>query len=246
MKQKVMPLVQHLEELRRVLIKSIIVLSITSVAGWWFRSDLLGLLARPITDRGYKLVYITPLEPLYAQLKLAIMAGFVIALPFVLWQIWGYILPALKPEERKNLRFVVVISLFLFLLGTTFAYFSVFKVGINFFIDIAQGSAVPTLSMGSYLSFVVSFLLPFGLVFELPLIMVFLAKTGVVEPKFFAKKRKYAVLVIFIAAAFLTPGPDIMSQLFMGVPLYLLYEVSIVLASVFSRKKNKIKEENPE
>lgn len=127
-------------------------MGITSIAGWWFRNDLLGILTRPITDRGYKLVYI---------------------------------------------------------------------------------------SMANYLDFVTSFLLPFGLVFELPLVMIFLAKTGIVEPSFFGKKRKYAVVLIFIAAAILTPGPDILSQLFMGVPLYLLYEISIALARIFTRNKKK-------
>lgn len=237
MNEKVMPLVQHLEELRQALIKSLIAVSITSVAGWWFRTDLLGILARPVTDRGYKLVYITPLEPFYTQMKLAIMAGFMIALPFVLWQVWGFIRPALQPHERKYLKVVVPLSVFQFLLGITFAYFSVFKIGINFFIDIGQGTAVPTLSMGNYLGFAASFLLPFGLVFELPLVMVFLARTGIVEPGFFAKKRKYALLLIFVAAAILTPGPDILSQLFMGVPLYLLYEISIALARFTSRNR---------
>lgn len=239
MDEKVMPLVQHLEDLRQVLIKSVIALSITSVAGWWFRTDLLGVLARPITDKGYKLVYLTPLEPFYTQLKLAIMSGFVIALPFVLWQIWSFVVPALQPQERKYIKIVVPLSVFLFLLGTTFAYFSVFRLGINFFMEIGQGTAVPTLSMGSYLSFVVSFLIPFGLVFELPLVMVFLAKTGIVEPGLFARKRKYALLLIFVAAGILTPGPDILSQLFMGVPLYLLYEISILLARFFSRNQKR-------
>lgn len=238
MNEKVMPLLQHLEDLRKVLIKSIIATCITSIAGWIFRNDLLKILARPVTDKGFKLVYLTPLEPFYTELKLAAVAGFIIALPFILWQIWGFVLPALKPAEIKYLRIIVVVSLFQFVLGTVFAYFTVFKMGISFFIDFGQGVAMPTLSMGQYLSFAVSFLIPFGLIFELPLVIIFLAKIGAVSPQFFSKKRKYAILIIVIAAAVLTPGPDIMSQMLMAIPVYLLYELSILLARFFYDKGN--------
>ena len=233
MNEKIMPLLQHLEDLRKVLIKCIIAICITSIAGWIFRNDLLKILARPVTDKGLKLVYLTPLEPFYTELKLAAVAGFVIALPFILWQVWGFVLPALKSTEIKYLRIIVVVSLFQFALGTVFAYFTVFQLGISFFIDFGRGLAVPTLSMGQYLSFAVSFLLPFGLIFELPLVIIFLAKIGVVSPAFLSKKRKYAILSIVIVAAILTPGPDIMSQLLMATPVYLLYELSIFLARFF-------------
>ena len=237
MNEKIMPLLQHLEDLRKVLIKSIIAMCITSIAGWIFRNDLLKILARPVTDKGYKLVYLTPLEPFYTEIKLAAAAGFIIALPFILWQVWGFILPALKPTEIKYLRIIVLVSLLQFLLGITFAYFTVFKLGVSFFIDFGQGTAVPTLSMGQYLSFAVSFLIPFGLIFELPLVILFLAKIGIVSPDLLSKKRKYAILIIVIAAAFLTPGPDIMSQMLMATPVYLLYEFSILLARFFYHKE---------
>jgi sec-independent protein translocase protein TatC len=234
MENNVMPLIQHLEELRKVIIRSLMAFGITLVAGWWFRNDVMRFLVLPITDKGYKLVYLTPLEPFYTELKLAVIAGFVLALPFILWEVWGFLLPALKPAEKKYVKVIVVFSLLQFLLGITFAFFTVFKIGINFFLEIGRdAAAVPTLSMGNYLSFVASFIIPFGLFFELPLVMIFLAKIGVVNPEVFAKNRKYAILLICIAAGILTPGPDVLSQLLMSVPLYLLYEVSVVISKFF-------------
>lgn len=239
MKNNIMPLIQHLEELRKVIIKCLIALGISSFVGWWLRNDVMRFLVRPITDKGYKLVYLTPMEPFFTELKLAIITGFVLSFPLILWHVWGFLLPALKTSEKKYIKVIVVVSVFQFLIGVTFAFFSVFKIGINFFLAIGQdAAAVPALSMGRYLSFVASFIIPFGLVFELPLVMIFFTKLGVVEPKFFTNHRKYALLLIFIAAAILTPGPDIFSQFMMGIPLYLLYEVSAFASKIIFTNRN--------
>ena len=239
LKNNIMPLVQHLEELRKVIIKCLIALCISSVVGWWVRNDVMRFLVRPITDKGYKLVYLTPMEPFFTELKLAMITGFVLSFPFILWHVWGFLLPALKTSEKKYIKVTVVVSVFQFFIGVTFAFFSVFKIGINFFLAIGQdASVVPALSIGNYLSFVACFILPFGLVFELPLVMIILTKLGVVEPTVFTKNRKYALLLILIASAIMTPGPDVFSQFMMGIPLYLLYEVSAFVSKIIYSNRN--------
>lgn len=157
--------------------------------------------------------------------------GFVIALPYILYQIWSFVLPALKAKEKQALGTIVPASVILFVVGIGFAYFTVFQVGLKFFWAFAESSNIQQIyGMDEYLSFCIAFLLPFGLIFELPIVVLVLAKMGLVSPKFLASKRRYALLIIFVIAAVLTPGPDIISQVMMAAPMYILFEISIFLA----------------
>lgn len=235
---KPMSFLEHLEELRWVIIKSLLSLVPATVAGWYLGNQVMILLTLPLKRRGISLAYFSPAEPIFARLKIAFFTGLFLALPYIFWQIWLFIRPALKPNERRYVRLLVPVAYVLFIAGVVFAYTTVFQVGVNFFIDFAAtslGGLAPTFSISRYLSFTMGFLLPFGVVFELPLIFFFLALLGLVRYRFLVTNRKYAILLIFIVAAVLTPGPDIISQLLMAAPLYILFEVSLIIVWLVER-----------
>lgn len=242
MKEKAMTIIEHLEELRKVIIISFLSLIPTSVVGWLLRERTLAILLKPATDRHVKLVYLTPMEPFFVMMKVAIISGVILATPIILWQVWSFILPALRSHEKRMLVAIVPFSVLLFVVGVVFGYLTVFKFGMNFFINFASSQIIaltPTFKLSDYLSFAISFLLPFGVIFEMPLVVLVLAKIGIVNSRFLAKKRKYAILIIFIIAAIVTPTPDVFTQTFVAGPMYILYEVSILIAYVVGRNKRK-------
>lgn len=179
-----------------------------------------------------------------AYLKIAIISGIVISSPISLMQIWLFIKPGLKPNERKYLRFGLWMGIVFFLIGVVFAYFTLVPITINFFTEISKNEIAPLFSFDSYLSFISSILLSSGLVFELPLLIILLTQLNLITASTLIKYRKYVILVIFIIAAVITP-PDVISQALLGVPMVLLYEISIWIAKVIGkRKKEKAYEEN--
>ena len=237
-----MSVLQHLEELRKVLIVCIVSLIPATFVAWFFKEDILGLLVRPLREKNpdYTLNFFGPTEAFFVFLKLSIATGFLIALPIILYQVWKFVLPALRSNEKKVLYTIVPSSFILFIGGIAFAYFSVFKIALSFFLGFGGEYADPLLRLSDYLSFVLTFLLPFGLVFQLPIVILFLTRMGIVTPKFLAQKRKYAFFIIVVIAAVLTP-PDVISQALMALPIYLLYEISILISYLF-RKKKKVSE----
>jgi sec-independent protein translocase protein TatC len=233
-----MTFMEHLEELRRVLIVCAVAVAVTTGAVYGlFRQELLAWVTAPLAKHQVPMVYIGLGEAFMTQIKLALAAGFVLALPVILWQVWGFIVPALKPEEKRVIGAIVFFSVLLFLAGAAFAYLVVLRLAVRFLITVAGPGIQPMFSIGHYVSFLISFLLPFGLAFELPLIMYFLARWGILTGEWLRRNRRFAVVLIFIAAAALTPGPDVISQLCMAGPLLVLYEASVWVARVASHKK---------
>lgn len=233
-----MTLMEHLEDLRRVLVVSAVTLGITTgIVYGLFREELYAWVTSPLQEYDIPMIFIGMGEAFMTQIKLALAAGFVLALPVILWQIWGFIVPALKPEEKRAVGLIVPLSVVLFVGGVAFAYYGVFRYAARFLIVIAGPDLQPMLSIGQYVSFLITFLIPFGLAFELPLIVYFLARWGVVSGEWLVKNRKFAIVIVFIMAAALTPGPDVISQLMMGGPLLALYEVSIWIAKAVGQHK---------
>lgn len=232
MSEKKMPILKHLDELRRVLIISLVSIIPASGIAWFFREDLLKILTRPVDNLNYKLVYISPTEAFIANIKIAVIGGIILASPIITWQIWSFILPALTKQEKKYVFIVMPISVFLFVTGVVFGYFTVFNFGVAFLLGFGGEGLEPMLSLNKYLSFAFWFLLPFGIIFELPLVILFLTRIGLVTPTFLARNRKFALLVIFIISALVTPTTDMVSQLAMAGPMYLLYEISIWISRV--------------
>ncbi|MBU1061291.1 MAG: twin-arginine translocase subunit TatC [Candidatus Omnitrophica bacterium] len=230
MEVKRLTFVEHLEELRSRLIKSIIFLIIASCISYAFKDIILDFVVRPVG----KLVFIAPQEAFITNIKIAFLAGLYLSLPFLLYEVWGFISVGLKGKEKKYALIFGLFSFINFVLGILFGYFIIVPIGMRFLLSFSRDFIVPMLSMGRYISFIGTLTFVSGVIFELPIAILFLTKIGVVTPGFLSKNRKYAIVIIFIIAAIFTP-PDIITQCLMAVPLMGLYELSIVLSRFVRR-----------
>ncbi len=235
-------LLEHLGELRKSLIISVVSIMVASVASYAYSEQLLNIVTMPLRAINQQLIVTGVTEAFFVKLQLSILAGFIIAFPIVAWSIWRFFKPALYPHERKYIYILFPVSIILFVSGVLFAYFGILPLVLRFFVYIAGESLQTMFKVDQYVSFVMSFSIPFGIVFELPVLTFFLTKIGVVKPQMLSKNRKYAILFIVIVAGVLTPGPDPISQVMMAVPVYLLYEVSILVAK-FSKPRPKKEED---
>ena len=235
------PLIEHLTELRSRLIRSVIGLGIAAVVCFIFADKIFNILLIPYEraagDVGeLKLIYTAPQEYLFTQFKIALFGGLFIAFPVIASQLYMFVAPGLYKNERRVMIPIVVLSTFFFIGGALFGYFIVFPWGFQFFLSFASDSIKALPSMKEYLSFATKLLLAFGLVFELPIVITFLARLGLVTVPFLRENRKYAVLLFFVGAAMITP-PDVVTQIMMAFPLMLLYEISIWGAILFGQKE---------
>ena len=233
-----MSIINHLDDLRKRLIIILITFIITSSGAYYYSEKLVDFL----TSSAGKLYYITPAEAFFAHIKVAFVVGFIVSLPIIIHQIWLFVAPALRCVEKKAGIYLIPSAVLLFLLGISFSYFLVLPTAMKFFIGFQTDSLQPMLSLGQYLSFVISFILPFGFVFQLPIVIIILTKFGIVKPAYLQKKRKYVVLIAFIIGAVVSPTPDVLSQIMIAVPTMLLFEISLFLAKYMVKPKEKSKE----
>lgn len=241
--EKGMSLTDHLYELRSCLIASLIALGIGFVVSFYFSERILKFLTGFITpDRRPAFVFLSPAEALWANFKVALFAGIILALPVILYEVWRFISPALYERERRYALPFLIIGVVSFGIGLLFCYMVVLRFAMDFLLTYKTADITPMISIGAYIDFVMKFMLAFGLVFELPLIIIFLTRIGLLTPKFLSRNRKYAILINFIIAAILTPTPDIFNQLLMAGPLIALYEVGIIGARIFCRSAKGKKE----
>ncbi|MFC1812799.1 twin-arginine translocase subunit TatC [Thermodesulfobacteriota bacterium] len=239
------PFTGHLEELRKRLITCFIAVGIGFVAAYGFKEKLFQILMHPLVSvmkTGETLIFTGLPEAFFTYLKVAFLAGLILASPVIIYQFWIFVAPGLYEKEQRLLVPIVFLSTFFFLGGAFFGYFVVFPFGFKFFLGFATDVIKPFPSMREYLSFSSKLLLAFGLVFELPLIITFLAKLGIVNVPFLKKNRKYAILLFFVGAAIITP-PDVVTQIMMALPLMVLYEISIIGARIFGKKPRDDKRE---
>src|SRR5687767_11260008 len=232
-----MPFMEHLGELRIRIMRSLYALLAGLVVAFPFSERITDFLARPVTKLGYKLVFTAPAEAFWVQMKVALITALFISSPGILWQVWAFIAPGLHTHERKYAAPFVIIGSLMFIAGGAFALLVVTPYAIAFLLSYARDTLQPMITLENHVGFILKFTLAFGLVFELPLILTLLSRMGVVTPKTLARNRKYAVLGAFITAAILTPTPDAFNQSLMAGPLILLYEVGIVCARVFGRRR---------
>ncbi len=233
-----MSFLDHLSELRKRLTYSCIAIGIGFLACYGFSKQLFELLMRPLIavfPPDSKLIFTALPEAFFTYIKVALVAGVLITSPYLFYQIWCFIAPGLYAEERKHLLPVAFFSGFFFVLGASFGYYVVFPFAFEFFMSFATETIQPMPSLSEYLSFSLKLLFAFGLVFELPLFIFFLARLGLVTAAKLRKIRKYAILCSFIIAAILTP-PDVISQTLMAGPLLILFELSIWVAHFFGKK----------
>lgn len=239
--EKIMSFFKHLEELRKVIIISLIMIGVTSTLTYFlFREQLFVLVTQPMLELKLPVVYLSPQEGFFTKIKLCVVAGVLLALPVIMWEGWNFIAPALHVHERKHVIKLVPISVLLFLGGVSFSYFIVFKLVLRFLVLVGGENLTAMISFHQYVSFLLAFLIPFGVVFELPVVAYFLTRFDLLTPQWLTRNRKYAILFVFVAAAALTPGPDPVSQLLMAVPMVILYEISVLVSRVVGSKKKSI------
>lgn len=227
----------HLTELRTRIVWSLVPAGIGLGIALYFTSNVVRLLSRHLET---ELVFTTPTEAFWTYMKVAMIMGLFIAMPIILWNVWAFVAPGLHKHERKYAAPFVIIGSLLFIAGGAFALFVVVPFAITFLVSFGQDQGLrPMITISSYIDFILKFTLAFGVVFEMPVVITLLAMLGVVTPQFLSKNRKYAVLINFVIAAILTPTPDLVNQSLMAGPLIILYEVGIICARVFGRKKPK-------
>jgi sec-independent protein translocase protein TatC len=230
--------IEHLEDLRKRLIVSVIAVGIGFIICYIFSKEIFQFLMMPLQKalpQGATMIFTTPAEAFFTYMKVGLLAGVFVASPVVLYQIWLFVAPALYSHEKRYVIPFVCSSTLLFIGGAAFGYFIVFPVGAKFFMSFATDFIQPAPRLKESLSFCSMLLLTFGLAFEFPLFMLFLSKLGVVNARMLARNRKYVIVLIFIGAAVLTP-PDPLSQLMMAIPLVALYEAGIWLSKIFGRR----------
>lgn len=233
---RMMSIIHHLEELRKRLIICLMVLVVTAGASFFYVDEIRRLLVKPAGP--LELIYITPPEALMVNIRLAILAGIIVAMPVFVYQFLAFILPALYKNEKRILIPVVFAMIVMFIIGIYFSYMVAFPFAISFFLKFASEDLVPMFTITQYTSFVTQFLLTFGIVFQLPLLFLFLGMLNVVTAPLLRRIRKYVILVIVIGAAIITP-PDVVSQLMIAGPLWVLYEVGILLVMLVQFRKKK-------
>src|SRR5262245_26077765 len=234
-----MSFMEHLGELRTRIVRGLMALLVGLAITLPFSEKIVDFLARPIKRMGHTLIFTSPTEAFWVQMKVALIAGLFLSSPGILWQVWRFVEPGLHPHEKKYALPFILIGSLLFIGGGAFSLFLVTPYALNFLLSYARPGLTPMITLQNHVDFLLKFTVAFGAVFELPLAITLLARMGLVSARVLAKNRKYAILGAFIVGAVLTPTPDIFNQTLMAGPLILLYEVGILSARVFGRRPPK-------
>ncbi|MBI4653602.1 MAG: twin-arginine translocase subunit TatC [Nitrospirae bacterium] len=251
-----MPLTEHLTELRKRLLVSIIAIFIGFGICFYYSEYIFHILTVPLKktltfsitspfiffedskNPNINLVFLAPAEAFWMHMKISAISGLILTSPVILYEFWRFAGPGLLLKEKKYAIPLMAIMTSLFLIGALFCFLLVLPFAMNFLLTYKTETLKPMLSVGNYMDFCLKFILAFGAVFELPVVIVFLTKIGVVTADTLAKNRKYAVILAFILAALLTPTPDAFNQILMAGPIILLYEAGIWASRIFNRKKS--------
>ena len=232
---KKLSLLQHLIELRRRLIRSVIAVLVATVASFFFAEHIFNILIAPAA--GIELIYIEMTEMISTYMKVCLASGIILAMPYVVVQFILFVAPALTRREKKSVYLILPWIALMFIGGVVFGYFILIPPATNFLITFGSEIATPQIKIGNYISIVTRLLLAIGLVFEMPVITTFLARIGIISPKWLSSKRRAAIIFAFILAAIITPTFDPLNQTLVAAPLIVLYELSILLAKIVYRKK---------
>lgn len=236
--EKKLGLGEHLLAMRQtIVIITIAIFSSFVLLFYFFSQPLVDFILQPVLQRGISVIAIKVSESLMMRMKTCLVAAIIISMPVIIWQIWRFAGPALYPSEKKIVRGLFVLMVLMFIIGIVFSYVTVFPLAIDLFYEASEGVATAMWSVEGYFNFVLSFVLPFGLMFEMPVVIFILARNGKVTSRSLSKSRKYFILGAAVVAAILTP-PDVVSQVLLLLPLLALYEISVIIAKTV-RVKNK-------
>ncbi|QWR78973.1 twin-arginine translocase subunit TatC [Candidatus Magnetomonas plexicatena] len=249
-----MPFVEHLTELRTRLLVSFVTIFVIFIAVFNYSEYLFKILVLPMeeslvfkmqmpfisfvpkTTSAVKLVFLEPAEAFWMHLKLSMLASIVLALPVLFSQLWLFISPGLLPKEKKYVLPFIFSATILFMCGAFFCFIIVLPFALGFLLTYKTEHLTPMISVGHYVDFTMKFILAFGIIFEMPIIIIILTRLGIVTPVFLKKYRKHAIVMAFIIAGVVTPTPDAFNQTLMAVPMIVLYEIGIFVSKFFIKK----------
>jgi sec-independent protein translocase protein TatC len=239
-----MPFLDHLEELRWRIFKAAGALLVGTMVGFYLiqRFNVLALLIAPVQPylpENGRLNYLSPVTPFLFLLKTSLLTGLILAFPIVLYQVWAFLSPALEKQEKRVIVPALYMGLVLFVAGAGLAYEVALPVSLQFLLGLQEDILQPMLTADDYLSFVVRLMMGFGIIFELPVVVLILSVLGVITPEFLRAKRRHAIVVITVLASLLSPGDLIMVTGIMMIPLIFLYEFSILLSTMVYRRREK-------
>ena len=256
MEEPKMPFTEHLVDLRKRIIISLVFVLIGFAAAFNYSEDIFRFLTFPLRynislsitspfvhliEKNIKnnpsLIFLAPAEAFWMHMKISIITGVVISLPVIFSQLWHFVSPGLLHKEKKYVVPFVAITTTFFILGAAYCFFLVLPFAMGFLLTYKTESMTPMISVEKYVDFCLKFILAFGAIFELPIFIVFFTRMGFITPKTLAKHRKYAILLAFVVAAILTPTPDVFNQTLMAVPIIVLYEIGILVSRFFVRRK---------
>lgn len=247
---KKMPLTEHLGELRKRIVISLIALSVGFGLSFYYSEHIFYLLTLPLYSKlkfsltnpfisleilenpERQLVFLAPAEAFWMHLKISVISGIIVSSPIILYEFWRFVAPGLLLKEKQYVFPLIIVIATLFLFGALFCFFFILPFAMNFLLTYKTEALKPMLSVGRYIDFCLKFILAFGAIFEIPVVIVFLTKIGVITTQSLAKNRKYAVIGAFVIAALLTPTPDAFNQILMAGPIILLYEAGILASKL--------------
>jgi len=243
-----MTFLEHLEDLRKRLWYSFVALFIAVIPCWLFSKEVFEILSRPVTQylpEGMKMAFTSLTAPFMLYIKVSFLAAIFLTSPFIFLQLWYFIAPGLYQKEKKYVFPFVIFSTVFFLAGAAFGYFVMFPWACRFFLNLGQ-DFTPVLTVDTYFGFSLKLLLGIALVFELPTLVFFLSKLGIVTSRWMIRNFKYAVLAVFVIAAVITPTPDMVTQSILAVPMLALYGLGILIAFLFGKERKVRREKKAE
>ena len=233
--EKKIGILDHLRELRKRLLWSVLVVVITTFACFFFIEDIVEILKAPAGD--INLVFIEMTEGFTTYLKVSLMAGIVVAMPFLLYQFLMFLIPALTRRERRSVYTILPFITIMFVGGILFGYYFLIPPATGFLLNFGVDIAEPQIRVSNYIDFITRLLVAIGLLFELPILTSFLARMGVISSRWLAERRKMVIIFAFVLAAIITPTPDIFNQSIVAGTIIVLYEISILLARLLQKKR---------
>jgi len=232
-----MTFLEHLEELRWRVVYSLVGILIATIIAWIFIDFLVdGVLLIPAKTSQLKLQNLKPFGQLFLYFEIAFIGGIILSIPNIFYQFWKFISPALRDNEKKYILWIVFFSTLCFFSGIIFAYYVMLPLALKFAAQFGSSAIENNFAIDEYFSIIISVILAAGIVFELPMLSFFLSKIGILSPSIMRKYRRHSIITILILAAILTPGTDPVSQVILAIPLVLLYEISIFVSKIFTKK----------